>query len=76
MKAPFVHLHLHSEYSIVDSTVRIGQLVERCREQQMPAVGLTDQGNLFGMVFWRFFLVDGEAETPRATVVKLADIRA
>ncbi|HEY5655302.1 MAG TPA: PHP domain-containing protein, partial [Woeseiaceae bacterium] len=50
MKAPFVHLHLHSEYSIVDSTVRIGQLVERCREQQMPAVGLTDQGNLFGMV--------------------------
>ena len=37
---------------------------------------LDTEGNLFGMVFWRFFLVDGEAETPRATVVKLADIRA
>ena len=50
MKAPFVHLHLHSEYSIVDSTVRINRLIERCRELEMPAVGLSDQGNLFGMV--------------------------
>jgi hypothetical protein len=32
------------------------------------------EGNLFGLVFWRFFLVEGEVETPQATVVKLADL--
>jgi hypothetical protein len=37
---------------------------------------LNTEGNLFGLVFWRFFLVEGDAETPQATVVKLADIRA
>ena len=48
--APFVHLHLHTEYSLVDSTVRIAQLIERCAEDGMPAVALTDQNNLFAMV--------------------------
>ena len=37
---------------------------------------LDTEGNLFGLVFWRFFLAQGEVETPRATVVKLADLRA
>jgi hypothetical protein len=37
---------------------------------------LDTEGNLFGLVFWRFFLVEGEAETPRASVVKLADLRS
>lgn len=34
------------------------------------------EGNTFDMVFWRFFLVEGEAEKPRARVVKLTDIRS
>jgi len=46
----FVHLHVHSEYSLVDSTVRIAALMERCKRGGMPAVALTDQNNLFGMV--------------------------
>ncbi len=50
MSAGFVHLHVHSEYSLVDSTVRIPQLVERCASDKMPAVALTDQNNLFGLV--------------------------
>ncbi len=37
---------------------------------------LDTEGNLFGLVFWRFFLVEGEAETPQVSVVKLADIKA
>jgi DNA polymerase-3 subunit alpha len=55
MNAPaFAHLHLHSEYSLVDSTVRIGELMTRCAEVGIPAVALTDQNNLFGMVkFYR-----------------------
>lgn len=36
---------------------------------------LATEGNLFGLVFWRFFLVEGEVETPRASVVKLADLK-
>ena len=54
MTEPFVHLHLHTEYSIVDSTVRIPALMEACEEFGLPAVALTDQGNLFGLVkFYR-----------------------
>ena len=50
MPTPFVHLHLHSEYSLVDGTVRIKQLVEKTRELGMPAVAITDQHNLFALV--------------------------
>jgi DNA polymerase-3 subunit alpha len=51
---PFVHLHLHTEYSIVDSTVRIPALMEKAAGFGMPAVAMTDQGNLFGLVkFYR-----------------------
>ena len=54
MSVNFVHLHLHTEYSMVDSTVRIPQLIERCAKEKMPAIGMTDQNNLFGMVkFYR-----------------------
>ena len=54
MTRPFVHLHLHTEFSIVDGTVRIPVLMERAAGTGMPAVALTDQGNLFGLVkFYR-----------------------
>ncbi len=46
----FVHLHVHTEFSLVDSTVRIPALMQRCAEFGMPAVALTDQNNLFGAV--------------------------
>lgn len=60
MSAGFVHLHLHSEYSIVDSTVRIPSLCKRAAELDMPAAALTDQGNVFGMVkFYRQALKAG-----------------
>jgi DNA polymerase-3 subunit alpha len=51
MPAPvFAHLRLHSEYSIVDGTVRIEDAVARAAQDGMPALALTDFGNLFGMV--------------------------
>ncbi|MCW5627209.1 MAG: PHP domain-containing protein, partial [Burkholderiales bacterium] len=46
----FVHLRLHSEYTIVDGVVRIDEAVARARADGMPALALTDLGNLFGMV--------------------------
>ncbi|MFN3902237.1 DNA polymerase III subunit alpha [Rehaibacterium terrae] len=53
MTPRFIHLHLHSEYSLTDSTIRIGELVKRCAALGMPAVALTDQSNLFALV--KFF---------------------
>ncbi len=47
---PFVHLHVHSEYSILDGACRIPALAERAAELEMPAVGLTDHGSLAGAI--------------------------
>ena len=48
--APFVHLHVHSEYSILDGACRIPDLVSRAAELEMPAVSLTDHGSMAGAV--------------------------
>ncbi|MGH7682505.1 MAG: PHP domain-containing protein, partial [Candidatus Eiseniibacteriota bacterium] len=50
MSAPFVHLHNHSDYSLLDGACRIDRLVERAAGYGMKSVGLTDHGNLFGAV--------------------------
>ncbi|WP_290650226.1 DNA polymerase III subunit alpha [Aquisalimonas sp.] len=50
MAQPFVHLNVHTEFSLVDGIVRIKQLVNTAAASGMPAVAITDQGNLFGMV--------------------------
>ncbi len=47
---PFVHLHVHSEYSILDGACRIPALVEKAARLEMPAVALTDHGSLAGAV--------------------------
>jgi DNA polymerase III subunit alpha len=49
-EAPFVHLHVHSEYSILDGACRIPDLVSRAAEFEMPAVSLTDHGSMAGAV--------------------------
>ena len=46
----FVHLRMHSEFSILDSTIRINNAVSKAVEDQMPALALTDLANLFGAV--------------------------
>jgi DNA polymerase-3 subunit alpha len=50
MPQAFVHLHLHSEFSLIDSTLRLKQLVARTKELGMPAVAVTDQFNMFALV--------------------------
>lgn len=51
MNAPrFVHLRLHSEFSITDGIVRLDDAVKRAVKEQMPALGVSDLMNLFGMV--------------------------
>ncbi len=46
----YVSLHLHTEYSLLDGAIRIRELVERAKEFKMPALTMTDHGNLFGAV--------------------------
>jgi DNA polymerase-3 subunit alpha len=48
--AGFVHLSLHSEYSLTDSVLRVDELVNAVRDAGMPAVAVTDAGNLFALV--------------------------
>jgi len=60
MQPTFVHLRLHSEYSLVDGVVRIKPLVKAVADAGMPAVAITDQCNLFAMVkFYRAALAAG-----------------
>jgi DNA polymerase-3 subunit alpha len=49
-QADFVHLHLHSAYSLLQSTIRLPQLVKKAREYRLPALAITDHGNLFGCI--------------------------
>lgn len=54
MKHSFVHLHVHSEYSLEDGLIRISALADTIAQNQMPAVALTEQGNLFSALkFYR-----------------------
>lgn len=46
----FVHLHLHTEYSLLDGAIKIDELIEQAKKYKMPAVAITDHGNLFGVV--------------------------
>ncbi len=46
----FVHLHCHSEYSLLDGAVRVDDYIRKAKEFGMPAVALTDHGNLYGAV--------------------------
>ena len=60
MTQRFVHLHLHSEFSMADGICRIKPLVNIAAEQNMPAIALTDRSNLFGMVkFYRAAMAAG-----------------
>ncbi|MFY9713447.1 MAG: PHP domain-containing protein, partial [Microbacterium sp.] len=43
----FVHLHVHSEYSMLDGAARVGPLIQEAVKQGMPAVAVTDHGNTF-----------------------------
>ena len=51
-RQPVIHIHLrlHSEYSVTDGIVRVGDAIKRAAGDGMPALALTDLGNLFGLV--------------------------
>ncbi|MGE4169360.1 MAG: DNA polymerase III subunit alpha [Candidatus Margulisiibacteriota bacterium] len=54
MSSPFVHLHCHTEYSLLEAPLRIAELIDSCKAQGMPAVAMTDNGSMFGCI--QFYL--------------------
>jgi len=46
----FVHLHLHTKYSLLDGAIRMNELFALAREYKMPALAMTDHGNMFGAI--------------------------
>jgi DNA polymerase-3 subunit alpha len=46
----FVHLHLHTDFSLLDGANDIGQLMKEAETKKMPAIAMTDHGNLFGAI--------------------------
>jgi DNA polymerase III subunit alpha len=50
MAEPFVHLHCHTDYSLLDGACQISQLMDLAEKQEWPAMAITDHGNLFGAV--------------------------
>ena len=46
----FVHLHNHSEYSLLDGASRIGDMLDRCKELGMDSIAITDHGVMYGVV--------------------------
>ncbi len=48
---PFVHLHVHTQYSLFDGLSRIPDMVRKAKELNMPAVAITDHGNMYGVIY-------------------------
>ena len=46
----FVHLHVHTQYSLLDGMIRLEDLFKKAREYKMPAIAITDHGNMFGAI--------------------------
>ncbi len=57
-KIPFVHLHVHSEYSVLEATPRVKQIAKKAAEMGMSAVALTDNGSMFGAIEFYFACKD------------------
>ncbi|MHB8924885.1 MAG: DNA polymerase III subunit alpha [Coriobacteriia bacterium] len=68
MARPFVHLHTHSEYSVLDGHAKIGRLLERAHVLEQPALALTDHGVMFGAVEFYKAALRGNDKTGRPPI--------
>ncbi|MBT7088502.1 PHP domain-containing protein, partial [bacterium] len=50
MNNNFIHLHCHTEYSLLDGALKIPALVKQCKDFDMPAIAITDNANLYGAI--------------------------
>ncbi|MCK6598339.1 MAG: PHP domain-containing protein, partial [Bdellovibrionaceae bacterium] len=59
---PFVHLHVHSEYSLLEAACRVKGIAKKAAGYGMPAVALTDNGNMFGAIEFYFACKDNNVK--------------
>ncbi|MCO6440398.1 MAG: DNA polymerase III subunit alpha [Nitrococcus mobilis] len=76
MSAFFTHLHLHSEFSLQDGLIRVKPLMQAVAQAGMPAVALTDQGNLFGAVKFYRAAVNAGVKPIIGAEIRVADAGA
>ena len=73
---PFVHLHCHSDYSLLDGACEIGKMMNEVQAQAMPAIALTDHGNLFGaMEFYTKANAKGRASKGEKSLLAFSQTR-
>jgi DNA polymerase-3 subunit alpha len=68
MPQPFVHLHTHSQYSMLDGSAKVEALLDRAGQLGMPALSITDHGVMFGAVEFYKAAVKGNAESGRGPI--------
>ena len=66
---PFVHLHLHTQYSILDGLTDIKKLFARARELGMPALAITDHGNMYGVKEFLKWAYDKSNKNPDGSLI-------
>jgi hypothetical protein len=68
MSDSFVHLHVHTEFSMLDGAARIGELFDETVRHEMPALAMTDHGNVFGAFeFYKAAKASSRSSAPRPT---------
>ena len=67
----FVHLHCHTEYSLLDGAIRLNDLCARAKDFGMPAAAITDHGNLYGAAYFYTTCKGAKSTLPRITGIRI-----
>ena len=68
----FTHLHLHTEYSLLDGACRIKELIKRAKELNMDSLAITDHGSMYGVVeFYKQAKKEGVNDLRRSGLLKV-----
>ncbi|MBM3468284.1 MAG: DNA polymerase III subunit alpha [Alphaproteobacteria bacterium] len=69
---PFIHLRVHTAYSLAEGAIKVKELVKRCHELEMPALGITDTANLFGALEFSLLCVESGIQPIIGCQIRLA----
>ena len=75
MKYPFIHLRCQSSYSLSESTLKINKLVQLAKKNQMPAIALTDNNNMFGALEFAIECVNNGIQPIIGTSINFLNIQ-
>ena len=75
MKYPFIHLRCQSSYSLSESTLKIDKLVQLAKKNQMPAIALTDNNNMFGALEFSIECIENGIKPIIGTSINYLDVQ-